>query len=73
MHSNKWIIEWFISVINSIYSQNVDNKLFEVIIIDNGNNKEFSIEILKYEKKYSNLLLYKKIYAILFQNQNSCF
>lgn len=34
------ILKWVIPTLESIYTQNVDNNLFEVIITDNGQDSE---------------------------------
>ncbi|MDE7422958.1 MAG: glycosyltransferase, partial [Lachnospiraceae bacterium] len=47
------VIEWVFPVLDSIYKQNVDNDMFEVIVTDNGNNEKFSEEMEIYLKKYS--------------------
>lgn len=43
-------------VLDSIFSSNEDNSLYEVVVSDNGNNEEFKIKMKEYEKKYSNLV-----------------
>lgn len=53
------IIEWVFPVLDSIYAQNVDNSLFEVVVTDNGDNEEFYKKIIAYQKKYENLFYYK--------------
>lgn len=62
------IIEWVFPVLDSIYSQRVDNALFEVIVTDNGNNDEFRCMMEKYEKAKDNLI-YRKTNAPMFHNQ----
>ena len=62
------IIEWVFPVLDSIYSQNVDNSLFEVIVTNNGKNNEFHKLMTKYSTKYPNLI-YKKTTAFMFDNQ----
>ena len=62
------IIEWVFPVLDSIYSQNVDSSLFEVIVTDNGTNDEFEKKMLNYEQKHVNLI-YKKTTAYMFHNQ----
>ena len=39
------VIEWVFPVLDSVYEQGCDNKEFEIIITDNGNNKEFKVII----------------------------
>lgn len=62
------VTEWVFPVLDSIYSQNVDTSLFEVIVTDNGSNEEFNRMMLDYEKKHENLV-YKKTTAYMFHNQ----
>lgn len=62
------IIEWVFPVLDSIYSQNIDLNKFEVIVTDNGDNKQFHLLMEEYAKKYQNLV-YKKTNAYLFDNQ----
>lgn len=62
------ISEWVFTVLDAVYSQNVDNSLFEVIVTDNGNNEDFGIQMGAYKQGKSNLI-YKKTDAFLFQNQ----
>lgn len=62
------ISEWVFPVLDSIYSQNVDNTLFEVIVTDNGNNSEFYSKMIEYAKNHENLI-YKKTTAYMFYNQ----
>ena len=50
------IIEWVFPVLESIYSQNVDTKLFEVIVTNNGTNDEFHSMMLEYSQKHENLI-----------------
>ena len=62
------ISEWVFPVLDAVYSQNVDNSLFEVVVTDNGNNEEFSVRIEAYKQRKKNLV-YKKTAAFLFENQ----
>ena len=50
------IVEWVVPLIESIYVQNVDNALFEVVITDNGDSEKLSQILSKYE--YPNLYYY---------------
>lgn len=61
---------WIIPTLESIYDQNCDTSVFEVIITDNGNNSDLE-EILS-RKNYPNLL-YQHTTDIGFLNQISCF
>ena len=62
------ITEWVFPVLESIYSQNVDNSLFEVVVTNNGENEDFHRRILEY-KQGKNNLIYKKTDAFMFHNQ----
>ncbi len=62
------VIEWVFPVLDSIYSQNVNSSLFEVVVTDNGDNKEFNEKITEYAKNYKNLK-YFKTDAKLFLNE----
>lgn len=53
------VIEWVFPVLDSIYSQGVDNSLFEVVITDNGNNEEFKKCFDEYKKSYENLFYFR--------------
>lgn len=53
------VIEWVFSVLDSIYFQNVDNELFEVVVTDNGNNVEFKDRFDEYQKKHENLFYFR--------------
>lgn len=48
--------EWVFPVLNSIYAQGVDEKLFEVVVMDNGNNTKFQEKMGKYVLKHRNLM-----------------
>lgn len=50
------VVEWVFPVLDSIYSQEVDNKMFEVIITDNGNNTSFKKRISEYMLDKHNLI-----------------
>lgn len=62
------VIEWVFPVLDSIYKQDVDNELFEVIVTNNGENEEFDSLMRGYESKHDNLI-YKKTTAYMFYNQ----
>ena len=49
------ISEWVFPSLKSIYEQGVDESLFEVIIMDNGNNSDFSQKVIDYSKEHENL------------------
>lgn len=62
------ISEWVFPVLDSVFSQNVDSSLFEVVVTDNGNNQDFFEKMQDFSKLHSNLI-YKKTNAFLFENQ----
>lgn len=62
------VIEWVFPVLDSIYNQNVENDLFEVIVTNNGNNHQFDMMMQEYAEKHDNLI-YKKTDAYMFHNQ----
>lgn len=66
------IVEWVIPVLESIYSQNVDDNLFEVIITDNGENSILEQKLIGFTKGHNNLRYYKTT-DYQFLNQISCF
>ena len=62
------ISEWVFPVLESIFRQDVDLTLFEVIVTNNGDNEEFHEKMREYVSKHTNLI-YKKTEAYLFENQ----
>lgn len=50
------IVEWVFPVLDSIYAQGVDNSLFEVVLTDNGQNREFKEKIRAYTALHENLI-----------------
>lgn len=60
--------EWVFPVLDSIYFQQVDNSLFEVIVTNNGDNEEFHEMMIEYSKNHENLI-YRKTTAYMFDNQ----
>lgn len=62
------VIEWVFPVLDSIYNQEVENNLFEVIVTNNGSNQQFDLMMLKYARSHDNLV-YKKTDAYMFHNQ----
>lgn len=62
------ITEWVLPVLDSIYSQQVDEDLFEVVVTDNGENEEFKKRIEIYKKNHTNLI-YKKTSSYSFLNE----
>lgn len=53
------VIEWVFPVLDSIYTQGCDCNDFEVVIADNGDNKEFNEKINIYSQQHPNLHYYK--------------
>lgn len=45
------VIEWVFPVLDSIYGQEVEEGLYEVVITDNGDNTEFKKRITEYKKR----------------------
>ena len=64
------ISEWVFPVLDSIFIQGVDPKIYEVIVTDNGNNKEFKQTMQEYLSRHKNLI-YQETDAYLFKNQIS--
>ena len=62
------ISDWVFPVLDSIYSQKVDERLFEVVVSDNGNDSDFKSMMEEYGKNHSNLV-YVKTDAVMFHNQ----
>lgn len=66
------VSEWVIPVLNSIYNQNINQKLFEVVVTDNGNNEDFKKKMMDYQKEVTNLV-YEHTDAAGFTNQIEAF
>lgn len=64
--------EFVLPVLESIFSQNVPDSCFEVVITDNGNNESFQTDLKKYTDKHKNIV-YKKTEAVQFLNQVEAF
>lgn len=64
------VVEWVLPVVESIYSQDVNNNLYEVIITDNGSTDDLCNAIKDF--KYSNLHYYQTK-AQGFENQTDAF
>lgn len=62
------IKEWVLPVLNSIYSQKVDERLFEVVVTDNGESEEFYKLMQDYCSMHSNFI-YNRTESKLFLNQ----
>lgn len=61
-------MEWICPVIDSIYGQDVHESEFEVIVVDNGNDKEFQIYMQECVKRHTNLI-YKRVQCSIFMNE----
>lgn len=66
------VTEWMTQVVESIYSQGVDESLFEVVITDNGESNDCKTIIEKAYGNHSNLR-YIKTDAKMFMNQIDAF
>lgn len=67
------IIELIFPVLESIYAQkDVDQSLFEVVVMDNGDNAEFKIKIKDFANQHSNLI-YKETDYKGFLNESECY
>ena len=62
------VVEWVFPVLNSIYNQNIDESLYEVVVTDNGNNPEFKKQMVEYANNHKNLI-YKETNAYSFLNE----
>ncbi len=62
------VSEWVFPVLDSIYNQNADEELFEVVITDNGQNVEFKTKINEFAKLHNNIV-YKETNALPFLNE----
>lgn len=62
------VVEWVFPVLDSIYCQEYDNSLFEVIVTDNGDNKDFKNKMYEYIKNHTNLS-YIETKALPFMNE----
>ena len=62
------VMEWICPVIESIYGQDVHENEFEVIVVDNGTNKEFQLYMEECVSRHTNLI-YKRIKCPIFMNE----
>lgn len=62
------VVEWVFPVLDSIYSQGIDCKLFEVVITDNGKNSEFKKKLQEYMSDKENII-YAETNATAFINE----
>lgn len=65
------IVEWVVPVLNSIYSQEIDDSLFEVVVCDNGTDSDLKSHIQPFYIHGN--FIYQTSDAKMFQNQISCF
>lgn len=65
------IREWVFPALDSIYRQNIDDSIFEVIVTDNGIDNSFYNEMTEYKKCHNNLI-YQRNNTIQFENQLEC-
>lgn len=66
------VVEWVGPVLDNIYSQGIDENLYEVVVCDNGNDSEFENMMREYESAHKNLV-YRKTTAYQFYNQIEAF
>lgn len=64
--------QWVFPVLDSIYSQGVEESRYEVVVMDNGNNEHFGMLMQEYAAKHTNLN-YKKTEAKLFLSEIACY
>ena len=62
------VSEWVFPVLDKIYAQGVDKRLFEVVVTDNGDDEVFQSKMEEYVKEHDNMI-YKKTDAYMFDNQ----
>lgn len=70
--STNGITEWVLQVVESIYNQDIDDSLFEVVVTDNGEGDECKNAVVSAYGHHSNLR-YKKTSTKLFLNQIEAF
>lgn len=63
---------WVFPVLDSIFAQQVDAVLYEVVVMDNGDNRNFYNRMQEYCKGKDNLHYYKTD-AKLFQSEIACY
>lgn len=66
------VTQWVKPVLESIYNQNVDEDLYEVVLTDDGDNAEFKSFIKEYKKNHKNLYYYETS-AECFLNEIACY
>lgn len=66
------VTEWVLPVMESIYNQNIDEQLFQVVVADNGDNKDFAEAMDSLCSQHTNIT-YKKTSSMGFLNQIESF
>lgn len=66
------VVEWVRPVLDNIFSQGINEELYEVVVCDNGNDLKFEQMLREYETVHNNLV-YKKTTAYQFYNQIEAF
>ena len=66
------VIEWVRPVLDNIFSQGINEELYEVVVCDNGNDLKFEQMMREYEIVHNNLV-YRKTTAYQFYNQIEAF
>lgn len=66
------VAEWIFPVLDSIYEQDVDENVFEVIVTDNGKDDSFCEKMNKYKQNHTNLI-YERNETKMFMNQIEAF
>ena len=64
--------KWVIPVLDSIFSQGCEDKLFEVVISDNGDNSDLEAALKPYQLQHNNIR-YSKSTSVGFMNQLDVF
>lgn len=62
------VSEWIFPVLDSIYAQGIEEPLFEVVVIDDGNKEDFYKKMVDYSIGHSNIT-YEKTNTPLFLNE----
>lgn len=62
------VIQWVFPVLESIYAQGVNASLYEVVVMDNGNNSEFKSRMHNYADQHENLV-YRETQAYEFLSE----
>lgn len=62
------VTEWVMPVLESIYSQGIDENYYEVIVTNNGDHAEFHQKMVKYAQEHKNLV-YRQTKSYMFDNQ----